>query len=433
MFKDYSEAYNYFYGKENHFMDFGLDNIKNFLEKIGQPQETLKIIQIAGTNGKGSVSAFMTEILMEAGYRVGRYNSPVVFEEGENITINNIPMSREKFLEQVEQLYGAMEESDKIGRLPTIFELETAMAINYFAKEGCDLVILEAGLGGKNDGTNVSLTNVEAVITSVSLDHMQYLGNTVEEIAKVKAGIVKKGSAVVCGKNQNTVTNIIKRAAEENQGRYYGINQEDIILKGYSLDGQTFSYRTSGGILFEDLFITLLGDNQVENGVTAVEAVMALKDLGFKVSFENIRDGLRKTKWRGRFQIISKNPIIVIDGAHNIDGVKRLMENLEKYLKDYKKVFIMGIFADKDYRGIIRQISPMLQNVIGVEADSKRALPVEKLAEAVREYSKAVVYEAYDYGEALSLAEEISDDKTAVVAFGSLSYLRHIRKAEKLG
>lgn len=443
MFDEYKKAHEYFYGKKNHFWDLGLDNIRNFLRELGSPENKLNIIQVAGTNGKGSVSAFLTGILIESGYKVGRYNSPVVFEERENITVNNIPMSEAAFIQQVNCMYRPMELSQDKGKLPTIFELETAMAINYFYEENCDIVVLEAGLGGEKDATNVSEKNVMSVITSISLDHVKYLGNTIEQIAGVKAGIIKKNSITVMGINNPAVTVLMENKVKMNNGRFVKVSKKDIIMENSSLKGQTFSYTASDGIKMSGLGIKLLGNHQTENAAIAIEAAKQLSAIYKNITDETVRKGLINTVWNGRFQVVSQNPIIIIDGAHNPDAVLRLKENIDKYLCGYNIVFIMGVFADKDYRSMINIMKPYMKRVIAVNARGERALSKEIIksliyeehaeADAISDEQKNYIAEAQDYRQAVILAKEeaerytqVNGKQTAIVAFGSLSYLKDL-------
>ncbi len=455
MFKNYEEAYRYFYGKKNHFWDLGLTNIKEFLKRIGSPENKINIIQVAGTNGKGSVSAFMANILTESGYKVGRYNSPVVFEERENITINNVPMSEDEFTCMVNDMYDAMEMAEKEEKLPTIFELETAMAISYFHKVKCDIVILEAGLGGETDATNVSENNILSVITSISLDHMNYLGDTIEKIATVKSGIIKQDSSVILGINKPSVEQVIKSRAEQNNSRLYAIKKESITEYESTLSGQRFSYVTSAesGKKYENIQIRLLGRNQVENAAQAIEAVTILADKlknlktipKAEITEKSIRDGLKYTEWKGRFQVISDEPLIIIDGAHNPDAAKRLKENIEIFLDGYNIVFVMGVFADKNYAEIIDIMKPYMYRGITVTVPGTRALDAYELKLKIQEimaknqktdFVEDNIEVAKAYDEAVETAKKMAEQytkengrKTVIVAFGSLSYLKYIMQS----
>ena len=438
MFRTYKEAYKYFYEKKNHFWDLGLENIKSFLSLLGSPENKLKIIQIAGTNGKGSTSAFLSSILVESGYKVGRYNSPVVFEERENITINNKIMSEENFIDQVNEMKEFIEKSEKDGKLPTVFELETAMAINYFFKNKCDIVILEAGLGGLTDATNVSATNIISIITSVSMDHMEYLGDTIEKIAEIKSGIIKKNSTVIIGSNIESVNNIMKTKAELENTDYIIINKLNIKDVLHNINEQIFNYNSSNKTIFNNIRLSMLGKFQSENASIAIEAACALRKKGYNISNNSIRIGLEKTIWKGRFEVISDNPMVILDGAHNPDAANRLKENIKIYLNDYNIVFIMGIFADKDYESIIHIMQPYMKKIVTVTTLNKRAFSAKEIKKIITtelSENSIEIKEAKDFKMALRYAKEMAEDsmreynkKTAIIAFGSLSYLKYIRQ-----
>lgn len=425
---NYKEANDYFYGFKNHFWDLGLDNIKGFMKRMDNPQNKVKIIHIAGTNGKGSVSAFVSEILIEAGYRVGRYNSPVVFERLENITINNEMITEEAFAKQVQLLKPVMEEMNKEGKLPTVFELETALAYNYFATENCDFAVIECGLGGEKDATNITNAKVLSVLTSIGLDHMGYLGNTLEEITEAKAGIIHKDIPVVTICQENVVNGTIRRIATEKDAPYIEVQKTDICVKEADFCDQKFAYKA------EEYQINLLGLNQIENACEAIACMEILNDRRIgKVTKEQIREGLKKTFVKGRFQIIRReNPMVIIDGAHNPDAARRLRENIQCYLKNYNIIFLMGIFEDKDYRRVVECTCDLADNIYAVKADSQRALPAEKLIECIRSYGKNAVYTA-SISDAVNMAvlnakelTAVNGRKSAVVCFGSLSYLKYV-------
>ncbi len=426
---DYQKSREYFYGKQNHFWDLGLENIKLFLTRLDNPEKKLNIIQIAGTNGKGSVSAYLSSILKESGYNVGRYNSPVVFEELENICFNDVPMSKEEFSEQVELMKKAIEDSEKENRLPTIFELETALALNYFAYKNCDIVVLETGLGGRDDATNVGSNALLSIITSVSMDHMEYLGSTIEEIASVKGGIIKRNCPVLIRNQDKKVLKVIKEISNNLESELFISDTKDVVIKEESLLGQVFDYKN-----LKNIKLNLLGRNQVENSVMAIEAANILKSKGLNNIVDNtIKEGLENTVWHGRFEVISREPLIIIDGAHNPDAASRLVENMNIYLKDYKKTFILGIFADKDYKEIVRITLPYADEIITVTSLNKRALDAKVLRKTIEEMEglpdKDIrIVDAKNITQAVNMAKETTNKvkNNAIVAFGSLSFLKEI-------
>lgn len=435
MFTEFKDAKEYFYGKKNHFLDMGIENLKKFMLKFESPEDKLSIVQVAGTNGKGSVSSMLADILIDAGFKVGRYNSPVVFEERENITINNIPMAEEEFLNLVNMMEKNMEEAENEGRLPTIFELETAMAYIYFFEKKCDIVIMECGLGGKTDATNICKENKLAVITSVSMDHMSYLGDNICDIAKVKSGIIKKQSDLVMGPCEERVAKVIEKESMEKNVKALFLSKENVRREESTLQGQRFSYVTFDGNEYRSIKIKMLGENQTENAALAIEAAEVLAKKGYDIKKENIISSLEKTKLPGRFDMIGENPVFIIDGAHNEDASKRLSENIKKYLDGYNIVLIMGVFADKEYGKIIENMKDYMKYVVVTDAFGKRALKAEHLKKEIEERvkdAKVVCQKDYDKvkKEAVTYAIELSKStgrESAVVAFGSLSYLKYLR------
>lgn len=427
MINDYKSAYEFFYGQKNHYIDMGTKNLENFLKGFDSPQDKLKVIQVAGTNAKGSVSSFLAYILIEQGYKVGRYNSPVVFEERENITVNNVPMSSDEFTEIIKYMENNINDAQKKGILPTVFELETAMAYIWFEKNKCDFVIMECGLGGRDDATNVVKENELAIITSVSMDHMQYLGDTKEKIADIKAKIMKKDSCAVCGVNDEAVKEVIKKNALKYNNEIRFVEKCNIEEKNISLDGQRFSYKTEDKI-YDDIWICMLGTNQAENAALAIEAVRMLKKRGYDISDESIRKGLGKMKIRGRFDVVCKEPLFITDGAHNEDAALRLSENIKKYLSGYDIILIMGVFADKEYEKIIENMKEHIKDIIVTNARGDRALNLGILKnEILKKAESANVYEMQEYKDVCNYAKSlVKNEKTAIIAFGSLSYLKYL-------
>lgn len=419
----------YFYGFKNHFWDLGLDNLKKFLVNMGNPQNKVKVIHIAGTNGKGSVSAYVSNILIEAGYKVGRYNSPAVFEKWENLTINGKKITGEEFDHLVIKMKPWMDQADREGCLPTVFELETALAYEYFASEQCDFAVVECGLGGSTDATNVTNTTVLSILTSISMDHTAYLGNTLEKIAVCKAGIIKNNIPSVMIAQSNEVTDTVVNQAKEKNSSLRIVDKSRIHVVHADVYGQIFNYS-------ETYKISMPGKYQTENAAVGIEAARILREQGFFISEEAIRRGLEKTVIPGRFEMIQKeNPIVFLDGAHNPDAAMRLRETIELLLKDYHIIFIMGVFSDKDYKKVVENTYDLADNIYTVRAEGKRALEPEVLAECIRHAGgSAASFDTVEQAvaQAYKKAEELtsSDGKgSAIISFGSLSYLKYVREA----
>lgn len=410
----------------------GLDSIKELCRRLGNPQNELKFVHIAGTNGKGSVLAYISTVLKCAGYRVGRYLSPVIFEYREKIQVNEKPISKAALCEGLEIIKSVCQEMRLEGFLaPTLFEVETALAFWYFQKKGCDIVVLETGMGGAEDATNLITTTITSVISSVGMDHMNYLGKTLDGIAAQKAGIIKEGSPVVVMKQQPIVMDVIEKAAKEKNcplivaegakaGAKTGTQAGGQIIGGIprGMERQKFDYDG-----MKNLEITLAGQFQIDNAVLAVEAVRSLSDKGFAVSEEALRKGLKETKWRGRFEVIRKKPLFIVDGAHNEDAAQKLANSIEFYFTNRRIIYIMGVLKDKEYEKIIKLTHEYADQIITVTPpDNKRALPAYELAKEIALVHPAVT--AVDsLEEAVEMSMLLAGSEDVILAFGSLSYL----------
>lgn len=406
----------------------GLTNIQNVCERLNMPQKALKFVHIAGTNGKGSVLAFISEILKEAGYHVGRYISPTIFEYRERIQINGRSISKKDLCRLMTEMKEICKELVAEGKPhPTAFEIETAMAFLYFKEKGCQIVVLEAGLGGMLDATNVIEETLVEVFTSISLDHMAVLGKTLKEIAENKAGIMKKGSAAVALKGEAEVMSVLAQKAESLQIPLYVTEPEKAVGIKRGLERQTFSYRE-----YKNLAITMAGTYQIENAMLAVDAVLELKKKGFVVPDKAFYQGLAKAVWPGRFQVISKKPYFIADGAHNRDGARRLAESVGFYFTNRRIIYIIGMLRDKEQDEVLKATCNLASQILTVPTRGERGLSSYELATMASIYHSNVT--ALDsVEEAVELSYLLSDKDTVILAFGSLSYLgEFIRLAEGL-
>ena len=400
----------------------GLDNIKELCKRLGDPQDKLKFIHIAGTNGKGSTLAFISSVLTYSGYRVGRYISPTIRDYRERFQINSKMISQSMFCELLEVVKEACEDMVSNGLAhPTAFEIETALSFLYFAKKNCDLVVLECGMGGKDDATNVISTSKLCVITPISMDHMQFLGDSIEKIAQNKCGIIKKDIPVVSGYQQKEAYDVISKKCIEKNSDLYTLSEERITDIKYSLSKQSFKLDKTK---YE---IKLPGVWQIENAALSVMALKVLKDTGYKkITDENIKKGLMSTEWPARFQVVSKKPLLIIDGAHNEDAALRLKESIDLYLNDKEKIFIMGMFRDKAVDTVVKTLVLDARMIFTCQApDNPRALRPVELAEVVSGYNKNVTC-CDSVEEAVEFALSMADENTAVIAAGSLAYLGKI-------
>lgn len=403
----------------------GLDTVTELLNRLGNPQDDLKFVHIAGTNGKGSILAYVSTILKEAGYRVGRYISPTIFEYRERIQVNEEYIPEEAVARLAQRIYEKGQEMLAEGLAhPTAFEVETALAFLYFQEMNCDIVVLETGMGGLTDATNVVKTTLVSAFASISMDHMGFLGNTLEEIAKVKAGIIKPDTVVVSAAQKPEVRKVLQETCRRQRASYYEVRKEEITDKKVSLEGQSFTYRGE-----KNLRPGILGSCQFENAAAAVEVIHALSDLGYPVSEEAIRKGLKETCWIGRFTVVDERPLFIVDGAHNRDAADQLLETLKLYVPNKRKVFIIGVLGDKEYDYMMGCLAPEAERIVTVMTpDNPRALPAEKLAETVRKYNPHAEA-AKSISEAVEKARGYAGEDGMVLAFGSLSYLGDLIRA----
>ena len=396
----------------------GLDNMRELLERLGNPQDDLKFIHISGTNGKGSALSYMSTILSGAGLRTGRYISPTLYAYRERIQVDGEMIDRESLAALVTVVKEAVDamEAEKKGS-PTVFEVETALSFLYFKEKKCDIVVLETGLGGTLDATNVVKTTVMEMISSIGMDHMEFLGGTLQEIAENKAGIIKPRTWVVSAEQDPQAAAVIRRVCREKECRLSVVDPDAFQDVHYGYDRQTFSYKD-----WKDVEITLAGTYQVTNAALALEAVEALRNLGYSLTEEQVRKGMKEAFWRGRFSVIHKNPVVVIDGAHNPAAAKVLKDSLETYFQGKDLHFIFGVFADKDYQSVISMTAPLAKHIITIQTpDNQRALPAEQLRDA--EKVNPSVEAAGSIREAVRKSMENAQKDDVIVAFGSLSFL----------
>lgn len=399
----------------------GLDTIRALLMELGNPQEDLRFIHIAGTNGKGSVLAYTSTILSEAGYRIGRYVSPTVISYLERIQIDGQWIPEEEFTGLVEEVRQAIAKMETKGQgSPTVFEVETAIAFLYFKKKKCDFVVLETGLGGSLDATNIVTRTEVAAFASISRDHMGFLGDTLTEIAENKAGIIKPGCDVVTTAQKTEVLAVLLQKAKQLDCPVTVMHPDQAKRTKESWEGQTFTYHN------ETFMIHMAGTYQMENALTAYEVIGALRRRGYHIPAEAVANGLEKTQWIGRFTCIRRAPLFFVDGAHNEDAAVRLKETVEHLLPNKRRIFIMGVFRDKEYDKIAQLMAPLADQIYTVNLpDEERSLPAEEMAVSLTRYCSHV--EAIgNIEEAVDAALEHARTEDVILAFGSLSYLGRV-------
>lgn len=436
----------------------GLNTIKELLKRLGNPQNELKVVHIAGTNGKGSIMTFVQNILMESGYKVGRYCSPAVFNEREIIRINDEYISEKQSADLLTRIKEKCDSMYSEGLPhPTSFEIETAEALMFFKEQNCDIALIECGMGGETDATNVFEKVLCSVIATISLDHTQFLGSTIEEITKVKSGIIKENCPVVMSKQTGEAESVIKKVCKQNNSELIIPTEQD--FENVEIDGLTtkVTYKASNNKEYI-LNLQALGTYQIKNAKTAVEVALVLdkaltektnicdesdknNSTGMKNNInnsgntieKNIKKGIEKTVWPGRMEVISKEPLIIIDGAHNPGAVLELRKTLDLYFTNKRITFIMGVLSDKDFSKEAEIIADRAERIITITPNNSRGLDGHKLAETLVKYNHNV-----QVADSLKQAAEESIDTIKgnradmILAFGSLSYLGELKQVVRL-
>ncbi len=396
----------------------GLSSITELMRQLDDPQEELQIIHVAGTNGKGSTCAFLQNILKEAGYRVGTYTSPAVFSYEERFVIDGIPIAPDILCEYVLLIKKACDDMVSVGLPhPTLFEIETALAFLYFKNKDCDYVILEVGMGGETDATNVITHSLCSVFASIGRDHMQFLGNSLQDIAGIKSGIMKRGGCAVSIWQENEVEEILLQKANEMHvslaiaKRKCVVIQQEVPL--------IFSYKE-----FDCVQVSMLGSYQLDNCVLALETVLSLREAGIFIPDLAVYDGIEKTIWKGRMEKISDAPLFYIDGAHNLPAANRLAETIEKSFTNKSITFIIGVLADKEHKEMMKRLLPYAKNVFTVTPSNPRRMSAEDLAQEIRACGcKAIACDSMEEAVTVSIAQE----NDMILGFGSLFYLQELK------
>ena len=417
---NYQEAMEYIENCAGYGIMPGLETINELLRRLEHPENSLKFIHIAGTNGKGSTLAFVSEALSTNGYKVGRYVSPTIFEYRERFQIQGKPISKAqvaRLMTEVRVHADAM--SEEGFSHPTPFEIETAMAFLLFAERNCDFVVLETGMGGMLDATNVVKNTLVAVISTIAMDHSAYLGDTLEKIATHKAGIIKEDCVVVSSEQNLEVKNVINKIAEEKKAKKVVFADNTQIKKTkFDLKKTIFTYRN-----WNNIEISLLGTYQVKNAALALEVLNVLKELGVSLKENKIREAMHKAVWPARFQMVDKKPYFLVDGAHNPQAAQELRDSIQFYFTNRKIIYIIGVFRDKEYDKVIETTCDLATHIITVaKKANNRALPAYELAQEVVKVNPMVTV-ADSVEEAVELAYLLADKETVIIAFGSLAYL----------
>ena len=400
----------------------GLERIAELLDRLGNPQENMRIVHVAGTNGKGSTCVFTASVLQQAGFKTGMFTSPYVIEFSERIQVNgaNIPAD-----ELLDVTLAVRDQAEAMAEHPTEFELMTAVAFVHFARQQCDIAVVEVGMGGRLDSTNIIKAPEVCVITPIALDHTEYLGETYAAIAGEKCGIIKQGATVVSAHQEPDAAEVVARTASD-----HGCELRLIDLDQLHGTPRSFSYKG-----YEDLSIGLLGSYQPQNAALAIEVIDALRSRGFSISDDHLRQGLAAATWPARFQLVDTNPDFIVDGGHNPQGALALASSLEQAFPDKRPVFLMGVLADKDYPAMLATFVPLARAFVCVEPPNPRKLAAKDLAQAVRQAADDAgmeledVQEASSFADGIARARKLAGPEGLVCACGSLYSVADIMAA----
>lgn len=411
---DWNEAIALLHGANWKHTKIGLERMRDFMHALGDPQEKLRYVHIAGTNGKGSACVMTQSILTAAGFRTGLYISPHLDQFNERISIDGETISDADLRRLAARVRAAAE---TLGEEPTDFEMVTAMAFCWFEEQHCDLVVLEVGMGGRLDATNVISHPEVCAIMHIGLDHTEFLGDTVEKVAAEKAGILKPGADCVLYHQLPGIMDVVQqRFADVNPdaaARLVITDPTAFTARARTIDGQVFDYRVR-----QHLRIQLLGNYQMENAMAVLDIIDCLIRRGWGISEDAIRAGLAQATWPGRFEVLSREPLLIVDGAHNPNGVEALVDTIRAYFPDQKINFVMGVMKDKDYHTMLRLIAPYAARFITELPDAHRALRPEQLKSEIRAYFDGPVETADSVTAAVQLAMEIADDSRVTCCTG---------------
>lgn len=399
----------------------GLSRTEHLLSLMGNPHKELKFVHVAGTNGKGSTSACIASILREAGYKTGLYTSPYINVFNERMQIDGKMISDDelcRLCEYIKPFSDSMTDDP-----PTEFELITALAMEYFRKNNCDIVVLEVGMGGELDSTNVIDSPEAAVICAIDLDHTEFLGNTVEKVAEAKAGIIKKGTKAALYDCEKSVYDVFDSRCKQVGASLVTAGFDKIENINPSLRFIEFDFGR-----YKNIKLSLVGSYQPKNASVAITATELLREKGYKISDKNIYDGLEKVSWAGRFEILGENPVFILDGAHNPHGMKAAVNSLKDHFAGKKIHFVVGAMADKDVSGMMAMLTPLAESFIAVKPDNPRAMEAETLSQLLTNLG-AKSESCDSIKEAVAKAVNKAGDKGIVACLGSLYFSGEIRKA----
>lgn len=398
----------------------GLERISALLKKMGNPEQTLKYIHVTGTNGKGSTCAMLASMLRQAGYKVGLYTSPYIESFNERIQVNGQMISDEDVCAITEYIKPL---ADSIFEQPTEFEMVTALGFEYFARQKCDIVVTEVGMGGEFDATNVIPAPEVAVICNIGLDHTEVLGDTLEKIAATKAGIIKPGCDVVLYREQPSVEAVFEDRCAQLNVPLHKADFDSIHQTAHGLEGQVFDWGR-----FSQLQLPLMGEHQLHNAAVALTAVTALQNRGWKLTDDHIRAGLAAVQWPGRFELLQRDPLFIADGGHNPQCIEALVGNIREYLAGRELTVLTGVLADKDFHCMYANVVPFVREFVTVTPGNPRAMSSDDLATYLAQFGKPVTACA-TVAEGVNTAIRQAGKAGAVLCYGSLYMLGEVKEA----
>ena len=419
---NYNEALNFIHSRDKFGSCPGMERIEALCKAFDNPQDGLKYVHVAGTNGKGSTCHMIASVLKESGYKVGLFTSPFVVDFRERIQINGEMIPENELAEIASEVKPVVERLSKEGIEPTEFEIITVTAFLYFLRQKCDIVVLEVGLGGLLDSTNIIKNSEVSVITSISLDHTDILGDTLLKIAEHKCGIFKEGGNVVGYPQPDfAVERFIKDKAKEKNCKYYPHELSKIRLAREEIDGSTVIY---AGCTFK---IPLTGKHQLYNFATAAAAINVLKQNGWNITYKSLIDGITKLKIPARTEIVSRSPLTIIDGGHNAEGIDALCNSLVKFCVNQKIIAVFGMMRDKDYGYAVRKLAPLCERIYTTEASNPRTMPAKELAKEIKPFCKRVKAENSPE-KAFAKAMKKAKDDDVILVCGSLYLASDVKK-----
>ena len=400
---------------------YGLEKLQRALHLLGDPHHHTEFVHIAGTNGKGSTAAMTASVLQTAGYRTGLYTSPHLMRYNERMQIDGVPISDEDFVEAASQVQRVCEQ---LGGVPIVFEVLTLMALWYFAQQHCDIVVLEVGIGGLLDSTNVIPSPKAAIITQLGMDHTETLGNTLEEIAAQKGGIVKEGTPTVMALQEPSAVAIVQQICDKHHAPLALADPERLRVLDASVAGQMLEDREYG-----KLKLPLAGEHQRKNAANVLEAVAMLRTQGYRISDDDVREGIAKTVWPARFERLSTAPDFILDGGHNPQCLHAATAALREYYSGQKVVFLVGMMADKDTDHMLAEMASIAKSFVCIRPDSPRAMQPQLLAQQLTERFHLPACACGSVREGIAEATRQAGKEGVVCALGSLYLAGEVRAA----